>query len=95
MNVEDIKIGMDIIISKNIQRTDETFSSNANMLKMRGKIFKVRDIAGNEIYIHNGTYTYIFHPYDIMECRPPVIDIKQNDLNINIKPQLFDPKNLR
>jgi hypothetical protein len=86
VNINDIKKGMTIRISKDISITERHWSLDPEgiMLSMRGQTFKVENVTGG-VGIHKKNFTYTFCPEDM---RIPEIVIKVQP------PVMFDPNNI-
>jgi len=93
MKVENLKEGMEVIISKDISETDRLFSSNDDMLEMRGKKCTVEIVNGSIVYVSNGRSTYMFSPEDIIPYSLHV-EIDSQEFTSNKEPQMFNAKNL-
>lgn len=81
MNIEDIEVGMNVIISDNISITDRRHSSCSDMHRIKGKVVKVKELKHNSVMIAG----FRWAPEDLEEAKAKPI-----------KPQIFhyDPLHL-
>lgn len=88
MNIEDITVGMEVIINKNCSSTSRSYGLNYNMETMRGHVFIVQNIVSPDIVVVQG---WNWHPNDLS---PFKFEYKEFNTGLNKKAELFDPNNL-
>jgi len=70
MKIEDLEVGMRVVISDDISITDRRHQSNSEMFRMRGKTVTVKSIDKNSVMIGN----YRWAPEDLKELEPRKVE---------------------
>jgi len=72
MEIEDLEVGMRVIISDDISITDRRHQSNSEMFRMRGKLFTIKSVDVDRNSVMIGDYRWA--PEDLKELEPKKID---------------------
>jgi len=70
MKIEDLEVGMKVVISNDISITDRRHQSNSEMYRMRGQTVTVKFIDKNSVMIGN----YRWAPEDLKELEPRKVE---------------------
>jgi len=77
------KIGDLVFINQDVSKTHRLYTVNENMLQMKGKVFKIRDILNSKkIKVEN----WVWHPDDLTLYTP--------ETNQKTEPVLYNVNNL-
>lgn len=95
MNVNNMKNGMMVRISYNLDITHGRHTAISEMYDMCGKEYMVVKVQDSKTIIvrANNKCTYIFAPEDLCMAELPYQELKTIDL-ANIKSELFNPEQL-